>query len=82
MNRKERPNRRAVGHAKTLRIVRRQAKSYASIAPSYVIALSQTDTVEQERWMAALAARTKDADRRSPNDVRVRLASLRKRHKV
>ena len=82
MNTKVLPNRRAVGHAKPLRIVSRRAKSYASIAPYYVIALSQTDTVEQERWMAALAARTKDADRRSPNDVRVRLASPKKRHKV
>jgi len=81
MNRKERPNRRAVGHAKTLRIVRRQAKSYASNAP-YVIALSQTDTVEQERWMAALATRTRDADRRSSNDVRLRLASPKERYNV
>ena len=76
MNTKVLPNRRAVGRAQPLRIVSRRAKSYASIAP-YLIALSQTDTVEQERWMAALAA-----DRRSSNDVRVRLASPKKRQKV
>ena len=81
MNTKVRPNRRAVAHAKTLRIVRRRAKFYASIAP-YVIALSQTDTVEQARWMAALATRTKDADRRSSHDVRVRLASPKDGHNV
>ena len=51
MNSKVLPNRRAVGHAKPLRIVSGRAKSYASIAPYYVIALSQTDTVEQGRWM-------------------------------
>ena len=72
MNMKARGNRRAVGHAKPLRIVSKQPKSYGSITP-YVIALSQTDTNEQASWMAALAAHKGDADRRSSNNVRVRL---------
>lgn len=84
MSMKARAKRRAVGHAKPLSIVSRQTKStksYGSIGP-YVIALSQTDTIEQARWMAALATRTKNADRRSSNDVQVRLVSPKKRHNV
>jgi len=32
---------------------------------AYVIALSQTDTVEQARWMRAMETRTQGVDRRS-----------------
>ena len=81
MNMKARRTRRAVGHAKPLRIVSRQTTPNGSIAP-YLIALSQTDTIEQARWMAALAARTEDAHRRSSNDVRPRLTSSKGRHNV
>ena len=43
-------------HAKRLRIASRQPKPLAS-AGSYVIALSQSDTLEQARWMDALKRR-------------------------
>jgi hypothetical protein len=81
MSMKARGNRRAGGHAKPLRIASRQTTSYGSIAPC-VIALSQTDTIEQARWMNALAARTEGADRRSSHDVRARLISSKERHNV
>ena len=44
------------GHAKRLRIASRQSMPLAS-AGSYVIALSQSDTLEQARWMRALKRR-------------------------
>jgi len=51
MNMKARAHLRAVGHAKPLSIASEQTKTYGSVG-AYLIALSQTDTVEQARWMA------------------------------
>ena len=43
-------------HAKPLCVASRRAKPLASPG-SYVLALSQTDTLEQARWMRALKRR-------------------------
>jgi hypothetical protein len=43
-------------HAKRLCVASRQTKPLASPG-SYVLALSQTDTLEQARWMRALKRR-------------------------
>ena len=44
-------------HAKRLCVASRQTKPLAS-SGSYVLALSQTDTLEQARWMRSLKRRT------------------------
>ena len=47
-----------------------QKMPYGSVA-SYLIALSQTDSVEQIRWMQAMDARAERADRRSRGSSKV-----------
>ena len=64
MNNRARAKLTAAGHAKPPSIVSRRTKPNWSVAP-YVIALSQIDTLEQARWMAAMERRTENRDRRS-----------------
>ena len=63
-NKRARAKLTAAGHTKPPSIVSRQTKPNWSVAP-YVIALSQIDTLEQAKWMAAMERRPENGDRHS-----------------